>query len=187
MTTYNPTVHAVQRIRERFGIMEVHAKNFVNQLMQTAIYVTTSKNGCKVYKHSGKDILLVIDPKDDIVVTVHPATYETKAEETTPLRMSVNNVIIAKARATINREITKARREFTREFRSLSESQALIQIEIAEMSLRKVRAKNPNTQAVIQAKIDVALDVFDEIGIAIGELKTEFTKVEREASEFLPI
>ena len=181
---YNPTTHAVERIRERFGIMEEHAKNFVNQLMETALYVTTNPNGTKVYKHTGKDVMLAIDPKKNVVITILPPANEGERNKYT--KVIVNNVIVDKARATIQREIAKARRQFTKEFRSLSESQALIQIEIADLTLRKVRARNPKTQATIQAKIDVALTVFDEIGSAIGELQAEFAKVQREASEFLP-
>lgn len=181
---YNPSMHAIERIRDRFGIMEEHAKNFVNQLMETALYVSTNPNGTKVYKHTGKDVMLAIDPKNHVVITILPPANE--GERNKYAKSFANNFIIDKARATIHREIAKARRQFTREFRSLSESQALIQIEIAEMSLRKIRAKNPNTQAVIQSKIDAALTVFDEIGSAISELQAEFAKVQREANEFLP-
>lgn len=179
MTKYNPSVHSVERIRERFGIMEEHAKQFVNDLMSVAKYVTTQPDGKTVYKHAGRDAMIVVDERTSTIVTVLPPNSAKP-------QLNASNPFYTDIRRTIERKITKARRQFTREFRSLSESQALIQIEIAEMSLRKIRAKNPNTQAVIQSKIDVALTLFDEIGSAINELQSEFAKVQREANEFLP-
>lgn len=180
---YNPTTHAVERIRERFGIMEEHAKNFVNQLMETALYVTTNPNGTKVYKHTGKDVMLAVNTKTNTVITILPPANE--GEHNKYVKANVNNYIIEKARTTIQREIAKTKRQFTREFRTLAERQALVQIEIAEMTLRKARAKNPNTQARIQANIDVALGLFDEIGSAISELQAEFERTKREAQAFL--
>ena len=174
--TYNPSVHAVERIRERFGVMEENAKNFVNQLMAVAKYVTTQPDGKVVYKHAGRDTMLIVDQRSNTIVTVLPPA-KTQANVSNPFYKNVN--------ATIRRELTKAQRQFTREFRTLVERQALVQIEIAEMTSRKARAKNPNTQARIQVNIDVALGLFDEIGSAISELQAEFERTKREAQAFL--
>jgi len=180
MTTYNPSVHAVERIRERFGIMEENAKNFVNQLMAVAKYVTTQPDGKVVYKHAGRDTMIVVDERTKTIVTVKPPV-------TLKAQLSASNPFYKDITATIKRELTKAQRQFTKEFRSLSESQALVQIEIAQLTLNKARAKNPKTQSVIQANIDVALGLFDEIGGALGELTTEFERTKREADAFLTV
>lgn len=183
---YNPTVHAVEQARIRFGIAEEHAKNWFNQLMETAIYVTTQDSDRVIYKHSGKDAMLAVNPIKKTIITILPphGKGEHTKVDVTP-KFSVTNFIIEKARTTIQREIAKTKRQFTREFRTLAERQALVQIEIAKLTLNKARAKNPNTQARIQANIDVALGLFDEIGSAISELQAEFERTKREAQAFL--
>ncbi|SER88281.1 hypothetical protein [Psychrobacillus sp. OK032] len=185
MKTYNPTVHAVEQARIRFGVAEEDAKAWFNQLMETALYVTTqTPSKRKVYKNSGIDAMIVLDPKDDVIVTILPKHGDgVKAK----VKFSATNAIISKARATIKRELTKAQRQFVREFRTLSERQALVQIEIAQLTLNKVRAKNPKTQASIQTNIDVALGMFDEIGKALDELRAEYERTKREADAFLTI
>lgn len=177
---YNPSVHAVERIRERFGVMEEHAKNFANQLMEIAKYVTTQPDGKVVYKNADRDTMIVVDERTSTIVTVLPPAN-------VQARIDVGNPFYKDITATIKRQLTKAQRQFTREFRSLSESQALVQIEIAQLTLNKVRAKNPKTQASIQTNIDAALDMFDEIGGALGELQTDFERTKREADAFLTI
>lgn len=192
MTVYT-TNHAIERALERLESpqkqMKSHISAWLRQLMTTAVYVGEKGNG-RIFDHPNTRTRMVLDKKKDIIVTVY-GMDDVEPSEIPNLTIEEiakfsESTIMTKARATIQRELTKARRQFTREFRSLSESQALIQLEIAEMTLRKARARNPKTQAVIQASIDVALSVFDEIGSAISELQAEFAKVQREANEFLP-
>lgn len=93
---YNPSMHAIERIRDRFGIMEEHAKNFVNQLMETALYVSTNPNGTKVYKHTGKDVMLAIDPKNHVVITIlPPQTKENVINTLNPLLITSLSIRLA--------------------------------------------------------------------------------------------
>lgn len=191
MKPYNVTGHAIDRVVERFTIQREHAKNHLVSLMQTAVHQGTTGTG-RVFDHYRTNTRLILSRDSDTVITVY--TIDSEKDLVTPVFpkaiptfASVSNFIIDKARATIHREIAKARRQFTREFRSLSESQALIQIEIAELTLNKVRCRAPLTQLKIEEKISILLDSFDELGKSISRITTDFEKIKVEAEEFLQI
>jgi uncharacterized small protein (DUF1192 family) len=191
MTVYT-TNHAIERALERLKSPQEQAKtqvsNWLKTLMQTATYVGDKGNG-RIFDHPNTRTRLVLDKNKDVIVTVYGMDDVEPSEEVTfSIEESAKHsesTVMSKVRATIRRELTKAQRQFTREFRTLAERQALVQIEIAQLTLNKARAKNPNTQARIQSNIDVALGLFDEIGSAISELQAEFERTKREAQAFL--
>lgn len=189
MTVYNPTVHAVEQARIRFGVAEEHAKNWFNQLMDTALYVTTqSPSGRKVYKHSGKDVMLVLDAKDDVIVTILPKHGEGERNKTAGSKMQAfNNAIIEKAIATIKRELTKVGREFTTEIRKLKIEQAEIGVEIAQAHVNKAKCRAPHTQDLIQQRIKAMETYYNAVSAKITKLTEEYEKTTVEANEFLLI
>lgn len=151
---YNPSVHAVERIRQYFGIMEDGAKSFVNEAMRKAKYVTTQRDGNLVYKYEDKDAMIVVDDKTNVVITILPPNGKGKHNKTDSLKLSQDNVFISAFQATIKRELTKARRIYIRETRSLAEEIAVLGVDIAQLTLNKARARSPITQGHIQRKID---------------------------------
>lgn len=181
---YNPTMHAIERVRERFGIMEEHAKNFLNQLMDAALYVTTNPNGTKVYKHSGKDVMIVIDPKKNMVVTLLPPANTGKRNRYAK-SIDTTNAIIEKAHAVIKRELAKARRSYNAEYRALSLEQAEISLEIAQANVKKVRCKAPHTKALIQARIDSLKAYHQTIEAKLVAIKDEHERMTAEAMAFV--
>jgi len=195
MTVYT-TNHAIERALERLESpqkqMKSHISAWLRQLMTTAIYVGDKSNGRgRIFDHPNTGTRLILDMKDDVIITVYGIN---DAEPTEDIKLSIDEIakfsestVMSKARATIKRELTKAKRQFTKEFRTLAERQALVQIEIAQLTLNKARAKNPKTQSLIQAQIDVTLGLFDEIGAALGELQSEFERTKREADAFLTV
>lgn len=185
---YNPSVHAVERIREYFGVMEESAKAFANELMRTAKYVTTQRDGKLVYKHADKDAMLVVDAKSCTIVTVLPPAGAGKRNKANaPSAFPEGNAIIAAARATIQRELAKARRNFTSELRKLQIEQAELGVEIAQAIVNKARCKAPHTQALIQERIDAMQTYYDVVGAKIAKEQSEYNRVRTEAQAFISI
>ena len=181
---YNPSVHAVERIRERFGIMEEHAKNFVNQLMDSAKYVTTQADGKIVYKHEAKDAMIVVDDKTKVVVTILPPANEGRRNRYTK-SVDTTNAIIEKARTVIQRELAKSQRKYTAEYRALSLEQAELAVEIAQANVKKVRCKAPHTQALIQERIDSLQSYHQAIETKLNAIKAEHDRMTAEAMAFV--
>lgn len=182
---WNPTVHAIKRIKERCGIEETQAKAFVNQLMQNAKYITTNPNGTSVYKHDKRDIMMVVNPELNVVITIHSATQtETGApnDESTQVK-SQSKITIDRISAAIKRELSRMTTQLRREIRKLAEQQAQHNVNIAELNLNKVRCKAPHTQALIQTRIDAIITQVEDLAQEIDAKLTQIKNAEREVSE----
>lgn len=182
---YNPTVHAVERIRQYFGVMEEHAKQFANELMRAAKYVTTQADGKLVYKHAGKDVMLVVNAETRTVITVLPPAGEGERNKAITSISVTNNAIIAAAHATIQRELAKARRSYTREYRKLTEEIAVIGLEIAHLSLNKARARSPITQRQISEKVAEIHAEQTRLADQRKRLEAEYQAAKTEAQAFI--
>lgn len=182
---WNPTVHAIKRIKERCGIKETQAKAFVNQLMQNAKYITTNPNGTSVYKHDKRDIMMVVNPELNVVITIHSATQtETGAPNDALTQVkSQSKITIDRISAAIKRELSRMTTQLQREIRKLTEQQAELNISIAELNLNKIRCKAPHTQALIQTRIDAIITQVNEIAQEVDAKLTQIKNAEREVSE----
>lgn len=181
---YNPSVHAVERTRQYFGIMEEHAKNFVNQLMASAMYVTTQSDGKAVYKHAGKDVMLVVDTKQNVVVTVLPPNGEgnnTKAA----VKQSAHNAIIDKARETIKRELSKASRQFTTDTRKLTLFEAELGLDIARLTVNKAKCKAPHTKALLQERINELEIGRQSVAKQLETVADRFEQMRKDAEQYI--
>lgn len=178
---WNPSVHAVRRIKERCGIDETQAKSFINQLMQTAKYVTTQGKN-PVYKHEGREVFIVADAEKNTIVTVYSAEEtETGAPENAKQpKSSAISITVDRIANAIKREFKRMQTEVTREVRKLSEQVAVMHVEVAQLNVNKIRCKNPITQLHIQARIDEILSQADELARAIDEKLTQFEKAKSE-------
>lgn len=180
---WNPTVHAIKRIKERCGIEETQAKAFVNQLMQHAKYITTNPNGTSVYKHDKRDIMMVVNPELNVVITIHSATQtETGAPNEEPTQ-SKATITIDRISAAIKRELSRMTTQLRREIRKLTEQQAQLNISAAELTLNKIRCRAPHTQALIQTRIDAIITQVDSLAQEIDAKLTQIKNAEREVSE----
>lgn len=186
---YNPSYHAIERARQRFGIAEEHAKNWYNQLMENAIYVSTQPDGKVMYKHAGKDTIIVVDDTKKVIVTIltpHNEYVQQTQEVSKTFTQSLdNNAIISKARDVIKRELSKFRRQFTKETRLLTIEHAELNVEIAQLTLNKARAKSPITQDFIQAKIFALQGRAAAINERLTELSDEYEQVRKQAETFI--
>lgn len=185
---WNPTVHAVRRLKERYDIAEEHAKNFVNQLMQNAKYVTTSGNRT-TYKHEGRNAFIIVNTDDNIVITVHDVDApEQKAEVVAVLpAQSVAKITIDRISNAVKREFARMSTQINREVRKMSEQQAQLNVQIAELSLNKVRCYHPPTKALIQSRIDSfasqVTELAQEIDAKLTQIQTAETEVKAVVGE----
>lgn len=177
MKNYFPTNHAVDQAVERFGKSRQSARSWINTLMQTAYYQGTDNNG-RIYDNQNQRVRMILDLKKDAVITL----YSMDTEKPPKIYDVPFGDVIA---ATIRRELTKARRQFTANFRHLSEQLALKQIELGRLSLNKVRCKHPGTQAIIQRNIDEITAEFNDIAAKIAKEQAEYNRVKTEAQAFI--
>lgn len=176
---WQPTVHAVRRIKERCGVEEVHATNFVNQLMQTAKYVTTQGKRL-IYLHEGRGMMIVVNAEEGAVITVHPA--ESPKVDVKPTQ-SKATITIDRISAAIKRELSRMTTQLRREIRKLTEQQAELNVNIAEMNLKKIRCRAPHTQALIQTRIDAIITQVEHLSQEVDAKLTQIKNAEREVSE----
>lgn len=178
---WNPTVHAVKRIKERCGIDETQAKAFVNQLMASAKYVTTNKNGTITYKHDKRDIMIVVNAEDNIVITLHSAT---QTADGAPVDVKITVPAIKDA---ILRQYKRMTTELKREVRKLHEQAAEIHVQAAQLNVNKIRCKAPHTQALIQSRIDglltQAADITRDIDAKLTQIETAGREVKAVVGE----
>ena len=174
---WNPSVHAVRRIKERCGIEEIHAKSFINQLMQTAQYVT-SQGKNPVYKHEGRDVFIVADTEKNTIVTVYSA--EETPNGTPKPKQSAVGITVDRIANAVKREFKRMQTEALRDIRKLKEEYAAMYVEIAQLKYNKIRCKAPHTQQHIQAKIDELVAKTSELSKIID---AKLTEVETAQSE----
>src|SRR5690606_23228774 len=167
---YNPSVHAVERVRQYFGVMEDSAKNFVNQLMGVAKYVTTQADGKHVYKHEGKDAMLVVDTKTNTIITVLPPHGKGLRNHA--------NIDTSILKPIFDREYRRIKREVTRNVRQHELAIAQLTVEMGERMIAYARARNPKTRDLIQRDID-------EIQTAISGHEAAITREQDRLTNFV--
>ena len=190
---YRPAAHAIERLREYFGVKEIHALDFSNDVMQKAQFVTTQTDGRRLYKNDELDVMVVV-AQDNTIITYLPAPEKRReiertgaplSTETTPKPNGLftgDNAFLTSFQTVIQRELTKAQRQFTREYRKLAESIAVIGLEIAQLTLNKARARSPITQGHIQRKIDELHAQAVRMDSEKGELEAQFRAMKSEVS-----
>lgn len=181
---WNPTVHAVRRIKERCGIDETQAKSFINQIMASAKYITTQGNRL-VYLHEKRNLMVVVNPEEGAVITVHPAEDERQAEtlaveQTQAQPKQALSITVDRIANAVKREFKRMQTEVTREVRKLSEQVAIMHAEAAQLNVNKIRCRNPRTQTLIQARIDEILNKSEELAKVID---VKLTEIERAKDE----
>lgn len=189
LTQYMPTTHAIERFREYFGVKEIYAIDFSNEIMADAHFIMKQPDGKRIYQNEAYDAMVVLDPKVDRIITVLPSAEKRKeieANVTPTVRKAIgDNPVIAAAYETIKRELTRARRSFTTEYRKLKIEQAELGVEIAQATVNKIRCKAPHTQALIQARIDAAQTYYDVVGSKIERVQAEYSRMKTEAQAFI--
>lgn len=183
---YFPTVHSIERAREYFGVNELHAVDFVNDLAEASTFLMQQpETRRRIVYNEDYDVKLVLSSSDNTVITLLPPGKHEQRDVTAPKAMPVGNAIIEAAHATIKRELAKARRTFIAEFRKLKIEQAELGVEIAQANVNKVRCKAPHTQELIQQRIDASQTYYDVVGAKIERVQAEYNRTKTEAQAFL--
>lgn len=169
---YNPTIHAVERLRDRLGVNEADAKAYVNEMMRKANYVTTQDGGNLVYKCEDSGSMVVVNAETNVIVTVLPPKRQT-------------GIISAAIRGTVEKELRKASDTFKRVYRQYTLQLADVNLEIAELFRNKVRCNHPGTQETIQAQIDALVDESKRIAGEMQAQEREYNAIEDEANTYL--
>jgi len=151
---YNPTKHAVDRARLRFGIESGKVVEWIDGLMRKATYISsTGKNGLM---YEADDIRLVIDAVTSEVITIHSAI---KTDFLRP---------------TLEREMRKLRREHTRNKRTMELLYAEALQEFAEMAVNRAKARNPQTRELISGRMSDKQAEIDDYVAHIQRLEDEY-------------
>lgn len=189
MKSYEVTKHAIDRAVERLGRKVGHAKNDIIQRMQTARFQGETEHG-RIFDHHESRSRFILAKDTDVVITCYPLDElkdGTIIRVTSSTKPSMSNVIIEKARAVIQREITKSQRKYTAEYRALSLEQAELSVEIAQANVKKVRCKAPHTQALIQERIDALQSYHRVIEMKLTAIKDEHDRLTAEAMAFVEV
>jgi hypothetical protein len=177
MKKYAVTTHAIERAVERLGRNRQYAGNDLVQRMQTAVFQGEVAQG-RIFDHYASRTRLILAKTEDKIITV----YSMDTEKPKP---SAYNAIIEKARGLITKEIAKARRQFTTESRKLTLTEAEIGFEIATLALNKARARNPLTQASIEAKINELEAGRQAVFAELLTVRERFEQMRRDAEGYL--
>lgn len=151
---YYPTNHAIERVVLRFGITADKALKWVNDKLLSAKYVTAQSDGSTIVFENG-DARFVVNGKNNTVVTVHHST-----------RLDF-------LRPTLEREIRKIRREYTRELRHMERSLAGQYRKLGEQMANYANARNPNTRALIGERIEMTESAIEGMKRKIERIKDE--------------
>src|SRR5699024_7681934 len=151
---YGVTTHAVERIRQYFDVKEYDAQAELNDMMRRAKYVHTQPDGRLVYKDDVKDVMIVVSETDKKIITLLPP--KGKGDDNGGVVRAIHdktNEFSKGLQTVLNRELRKAERLFTREFRKITEEIAVIGVEVAKLNWNKARARSPITQQQIADKV----------------------------------
>ena len=169
---WTPTVHAIQRLKERFEVTPEGAVNYVNQIMAQAKYVSAGKAGKLVYYYEKRDMMIVVNPDENVIVTVH--------EGTEPTAKSNAAITIDRIATAVKREFKRMTTQYQREIRKMTEQKAELGVLVAELTLNHVRCDAPHTKQLIQSRIDEAKSQITQLANDIDAKLTQISEAERE-------
>lgn len=139
---YQVHPHAAKRIRERFGIKPEHVPNWANQTLSNSVRAYKQDDGRTVFQHKTKEIFIVVDEADMLVVTTIDKPIE---------KVKVRSPFLDAMLPQLEREAFKMQRDFTRQRRQLEKMHAEKVTERGLTLERRAAAKNPLIQAKLAA------------------------------------
>lgn len=158
---YSVTQHAIKRTGERLGIGAEHAEHHLNNLMQSAYFqgVVPSKQGrARVYDHHKSNTRLILCEAGKRIITVYKM----------PEGLDVSGLMLDFLRPTLEREMRKLKRLYTRKVRAYELKHAEALRELSEMTFNRARARNPNTRDLISERIAIKQD---EVKTLVADIK----------------
>ena len=179
MSKWSVTTHAIIRLKERFGIQPAHATNFANQLMESAEYVKSAPGNRMIYHHTKRDMFIICNVDDRVIITVRPVTENTSAH------VDGNSSLYAKVQRLAKRELAKAGAAFRKSQKELVSQISAIKIELARAEVNLLNAKAPHVKTIIREKIGNYTRSIDALSAELGRKKGEFERVKNDANALI--
>lgn len=176
MKPYKVTKHAVDQAVDRFGWEREGADFRIKQLMQTAVYQGDDGKG-RIFDHYRSRTRMILDRKDDRVITVYSMESGAPVIETPTL----SNAIAA----AVKRELSKAGREFKRQQRAIQSEVAALYADLAEELSKQARVYHPPTVERIQRKIDAINATIYRKQAEVAECEADYKRIEADAQRFV--
>lgn len=177
----NVSMHAIERARERLDVKGTNdnVAHTIRQWYTRSVRKGRDGTGGIIFDNVAKDIRMILDETCQTVIT----TYRLSAVDEYVAQKLAPKVTVERISAAIKRELSKMTTQLRREIRKLTEQQAELNVSIAELTLNKIRCKNPFTQALIQSRIDAIITQVEEIAQEVDAKLTQIKVAEREVSE----
>lgn len=179
MSKWTVTTHAIIRLKERFGIQPAHATNFANQLMEHAEYVKSAPGNRTIYHHAKRDMFIVCNVDDHVIITVRPVTENTSAH------VDGANSLYVKVQRLAKRELAKAGASFRKTQRELTAQMSAMKIELARAEVNLLNAKAPHVKNIIRKKIENYTRNIDVLTAELGRKQGEFERVKKDAQALI--
>jgi hypothetical protein len=133
---YRVSSHAMERIRQRFGIDTLAAAiTWVSEKIRTGDYIGLQQKGRKVYRNGDAELILGEDGHTIVTVKFSDGESQYVEQLSEVVRKEVDKLLSIKERA----------------FRKA-------EIEVAEITLNMLKARNPKTKESIGRKLTKAID-----------------------------
>ncbi|EGI2114755.1 hypothetical protein FH832_002817 [Listeria monocytogenes] len=155
--------HAVDRLFEHFGIDKSQGANWVRQNLAKAKFltVTEDENGrpARIFARDGVVFAVAVDA--DFVFTVHPAGHEN--ENVLAMKKEIEKLAIRKLK-----EIDRREKAVTRKNTILI---AKVDVKLAELSLRLLRARKAEVVSELKSEIKQLNETKEQLSKEIAEIK----------------
>jgi len=155
--------HACKRARERFGVENDKAGNWIREQFATSVYIgdTFDKLGNLRRIFSNGSVLIVVNAKELRVHSVYKPERRNRE-----IRHKVTDLVEKEARR-IGRKLEKIRRESTIKIAELN-------VEIAEINLRKVKARSEAVKLACDGRIAALYEEIREFRILLESAEAEW-------------
>lgn len=154
--TYYPTVHAMERIKARFGVPTDRVNEWIRRQISKARAVVSSKgSGGNTLVLESQDVRFIINRRSGAIITVYH-----------PVRLDF-------LRPTLDREMRKIKRKYTREQRHLERILSEQYCRLGEQMMNYANARNPNTRELIGERIEATESVIEGYKQEIERIKDE--------------
>lgn len=179
----NVSMHAIDRAKERLDVKGTN-ENVAHTLRQwytRSVRKGRDGTGGIIFDNIAKDVRLILDETCQTVIT----TYRLSTVDDYVAQKLTPKLTVERISAAIKRELSRMTTQLRREIRKLTEQQAQLNVSIAELTLNKLRCKNPLTQSLIQSRIDAIITQVDSLAQEVDAKLTQIKVAEREVSEVI--
>lgn len=165
--------HAIDRAVERFGIKRNLADNWIRTNLNKAKFIseTISEDGNPARLFAYDRVVFILEAVENRVITI----YKPKAP----------SEISSKITKLLNRELARFETAERKVERRNTLYKAELEVEIAELNLRLLRARSESKKMALKARIQAIQLRIDELDNEIIEVKREKTAVARGVAAYV--